>query len=136
MRRKEVQSLSDVVSYLDRFPDQTTDRCLVEGQEYRHFLVAVPFRPGDENVAVPAAAMMFSLAINQYLDSEVGTIYWGDKPEQAFYKAPRVVRYDKDGPDFDPIEDKKCYMDRNWKMIKMYCRVLRSDKLAIAATAA
>lgn len=135
----EIKTFADVRRKLLTLPNQCNGNIAYAcetGEEYREFLVACPSRPGDVLAVEKCLSTMFDQIVFEYLNRTKGTIYWRVKPE--FFIEPYQVMITEcdNGTDKDFITEKKGYADKNWVMLKAYCRVVRSDRPAIYNEAA
>ena len=102
--------------------------CEATGEPYIEFFAYGLARKGDVDIIEQHVAKQFGCAIQKYLARKYGKIYWRKRPEVERGPYSHVLRYSDDGPDFDPIWARKCYMDKNWTAIKMYCRLCAAEK--------
>ena len=105
------------------------------GEEYIEFYAWEYFRPGDELFAKQSAVRLVAQYLNRYFshDSFPPKIYWRKKMEEGTCDVNRFIRYSDDGDCVEPITNRKCLMDKNWKMYTVYCRVLATHKDEIYA---
>ena len=65
--------------------------------------------------------------LSEYAEGRPGSdhvLHWRIKPEDDLADYPVVEAYDEAGPDKDFYTDRKCFMDKNWKIYKVYMRLL------------
>lgn len=125
----EVSGFKELADRLKGLPDQTIGLpCHVceTGEPYQEFFSFGLARPDDVAVVERAVAGDMSKRLDEYLNSRGGRIYWRIPFEWEITQKPVVVRYDENGPDKDPVMDRKCVMDKNWLKVACYCRVYRA----------
>jgi len=79
-----------------------------------------------ERVKAHVLYQIFHDLLDYFVD-RTGTIYWRIPPEEEFGDSPQP-RFSEEGPDIDPMTDKRCFMDRDWKYYRIRMRLLMSDK--------
>jgi hypothetical protein len=117
----------------ERFPDAkygNTKSVSDTGEEYVEISFSALSRPVASDMAVVSRFVVsqFSRLLTTYLDQTHGRVYWRIPLEYDTINDPQVVRYLANGPDVDFYTDKRCILDREWKCLGVYCRLLRSDK--------
>ena len=55
-------------------------------------------------------------------------LYWRILPEEDTGDFSPIVKFDPDGPDVDPVTDKRCFVERGWKRYGIYMRFLLTNK--------
>ena len=55
------------------------------------------------------------------------TVYWRIPLEICVFNDARVIEYRADGPDVDPLTDRRCILDRSHNIVKAYFRVAVGD---------
>ena len=124
-----VTSFSDLRNWLDSLPNQQLGRASAiceTGDAYRVFAFYGLSRPGDEAIVERAVAEQMSRSLNEYFGSRPGRIYWRIPLETEITDHEAVARFDDNGPDRDFSTDRRCVLDRNWRLISCYCRLFRS----------
>ena len=125
------KTLSEFMDAVDRLPDQRDGlpcwHCQT-GEPYEEFYSKIPYRLGDEDAALEMTIEDMARHLNVYLNETRGTIFWRIRLKFADDSWSRVLWYDENGPDYDFLNDKRCFMDKAWRVAKMYCRLIRTDR--------
>jgi hypothetical protein len=128
----DIKDWSVAAEWVNSLPYQTDGKkaTLSEtGEPYVEMFSIVPCRPDDVKVAERVVATVFARQLWSYLSSKSdGAIYWRVRPEFGVWPHQEVVSFDDAAPDYDAWTGKRCVMDRNWVIVKAYCRVLKTDK--------
>ena len=126
----DFDNFSGLKKWLAELPNQTvgdpTAICET-GEPYIEFQESALARPGDVEVIEREVARRMGRRLGEYLDPRKGRIYWRIPFESDIDQTNVVVRYDENGPDLDPVLDRKCVMDKNWRRITAYCRLYRAN---------
>lgn len=96
------------------------------GEPYVELSDGAYARPDDvEKIEVVVANRMWR-QLDGYLNKANGRVYWRMPFEYDIHDSHFVERFDVNGPDTDPMTDRKCVLDKNWKLIRCYCRLYRA----------
>lgn len=128
----ETDSFASIKEWLDGLPDQTegiAGRICQTGEPYVEFFASAIARPDDCEAVERNVAKLFRCYLEQYFSDRKGIIYWRERFESHVSDHQEVIRYDAFGPDVDPITNRQCYADRNWKRLAVYCRLYRARHL-------
>jgi len=85
---------------------------------------AVRHKPDDVDAATDALLRHAQSWLDGFFLAAHGrVVYWRTPLEVDVIQHNRVVEYKDDGPDYDPLTDRKCVMDRSMNAVKCYMRV-------------
>lgn len=133
------ESFAELKKYLGSLANQTfgLPASICEtGEPYVEFQESALARPDDIECIERRVAERMSRRLGGYLDTRHGRIYWRFPFESDIDTVAVVARYDDNGPDRDPITDRKCVMDKNWRNVACYCRLYRATFMTQEKTAA
>lgn len=122
-------SFTCLKAWLASFDDQTTgDPAAIcqTGEPYVQFFASGLARPADVAAVEEVVAKNFHRQIEDYLNQRSGRIYWRTPFEHETTDTYVIERFDVNGPDTDPITDRKCFQDKNWKLLRCYARLYRA----------
>ena len=123
---------------LNEFPNQTngdsSSVCEI-GVPYIAFHARGIARPGDEKTIERFIVNEMCEKLDEYFDGKSGRIYWRHRIEFDVSQHNEVLRLDVNGPDVDFITDQKCVMDKNWRKVHLYCRLVRAPYQTMALDA-
>ena len=131
---EEFKTFADVEAWLATVPNQVTGQPMFiceTGEPYMTVSTIIPVRRADFSVGLEAMCRSFQKQLAAYLNSREGTVYWRIKPEWNVVQWQVFMSYWPDGPDYDLVTDRKGIADKDWLLVKAYCRLCKSDKPAI-----
>lgn len=123
-------SFIELKHWLDGLPNQVDgDPCAVSdiGEPYVAFHFGALARPGDVEVVESVVADYMRNALENYLKDKGGRIYWRTRLEWEIIPYSVIVKMDENGPDKDYVTDRKCVMDKNWRAVRCFCRLVRAQ---------
>ena len=127
-----VKSFDGLMAWISRLPNPQEDGepkfCDSRvGSPYTELRCIVPYRREDSEggkLAEAFAAQAIALQISQMLrESDTSRILWREHPETDVWDWDRPIEYRDDGPDYDPLSDKRCVMNKDWALRKVYARL-------------
>ena len=122
-------SFDDLTRALNEMPDQTDGLpCAISdiGEPYVAFSAKGIARPGDEKIVERLVVAEMCEKLDQYFADKKGRIYWRTRLEIDREPHHVIQRMDANGLDEDFITGQKCVMDKNWRKIHAYCRLVRT----------
>ena len=122
-------SFDELVRALNHIPNQTMgcpSAISDIGEQYEVFRVVALARPGDEKTIEQMVVKEMCEKLDQYFEGKSGRIYWRTPLETETVQHDVVLRLDVNGPDIDFITNLKCVMDKNWRKITGYCRLVKA----------
>lgn len=125
-----------------RFPDSRVGRpCAISdtGEEYQEIFYRGICRDREYDIAClkEFALTQFLSLFDRYADGGKSgrfSLYWRIPLEDDLTRHGVIEHYDENGPDVDFYTDRRCFMDKNWKMYCVYARLLISDKPKLPET--
>jgi hypothetical protein len=96
------------------------------GEPYIEFFAKGLARPGDERVVEGIVVEQIARQLAAYLDRRRGRVYWRERLQLEIEPQHIVVKFDSNGPDVDPLTNRRCVMDKNWLRVGAYCRLIRA----------
>ena len=126
---KALATFADMEKWLALFPQNDGPKKPIDenGNEYIEISCCFPCRntPFDKLVAERQAVAyawqsLFDIGCRS---PATAILSWRTRPELEVAAVPQVVEYRDDGPDVDYVSDRRCVYDRNWMMVKVYCRL-------------
>jgi hypothetical protein len=128
-------SLADLKRELDLLPDQqigNSGAVSDVGEPYIEFYAHGIARPGDEKIVERHVANTMARQLRAYFGTKNGRIYWRHPLEFKVESHQEILRVDANGDDIDFVTGQKCVMDKNWLVVRAYCRLVKA-KMKIAA---
>ena len=109
-------------------PQEDGEPCAVSSVAgpYEEVVISAPFRRDDQEgrkLAERCVVLNFALRISAMLRDDKACIYWRERPEWDTWDWDRPIKYHADGPDYDPLTDKRCTMNKDWALLKAYARL-------------
>ena len=127
--RDLISTFVQLDEWLGGFPQQMTGIPLYvcqTGEQHVKFLESGLARPDDGKVVEAHVARAMQDRLAEYLKPRHGMIYWRTRFETSIEPHAVVKYFDENGPDVDPLMNRKCVMDRNWVRIACHCRLYRA----------
>ena len=96
------------------------------GEKYIEFGCGLHAREQDVDIIMSVACTKLANAIHTLAaryTPQTHAIEWRKRPECAVGDYPLVVEYRDDGPDMDFVTDRRCVMDKGFKLVKTYARI-------------
>lgn len=126
---KNAETFLEVKEWLDSLPNvqktgSPTSVCQETGDEYQEIFVSGLSRPGDEWIVERLLAHSIQFKICKLFSGRLdGDIYWRIPLEFDVLKAPQIIEYRDDGPDKEMFTERPCVKDRDWTLVRAYCRL-------------
>ena len=104
-----------------------------DGQDYETLTVGMLARPADVAQIERQVCQSFYHSLLERIDRtqlaalplsehDKGLLRWRIRPEFSCEPYSSVVEYREDGPDLDHHTDRRCVMDHDWRLIRIYAR--------------
>jgi hypothetical protein len=90
--------------------------------------LGVKCKDDPEQIAVATDSLLrtFQAFLMGHFAATEGDIYWRVRPEIDTWRG-ELVEYREDGPDVDPVTDRRCVIDRTTLFIKVYARLAKVE---------
>lgn len=115
--------------WLDSLPAKTMEAGVYANDERVVFGYGLICRnePFDIELAVADICGQFRGDFLAYLNAREGELYWCDPFEWDTWADPVITEYRDDGPDLDPITDRRCVRDKRFVAVKCYARCVKTE---------
>jgi hypothetical protein len=123
------QDFGELKRLLDGLPNQVDGLAgpvCETGDNYIEFSERQLTRPDDEKIIERNVVRRFWRGLSVYLNERKGRIYWRMRLETDVEEWAEVIKFDDEGPDRDFLTDRRCFLDKNWRVVQAYCRVYRA----------